>query len=972
MRVFAYALLTLCAATQNVSAQSEYWSHADGNAARTAWVDLPGVESQPQEVWRSELGEIIDGPVCWGNRIYCLAIPPKKRKPALVVLDSETGAQIQALSVRAKDAAWLAVDRGVVAVIGSGRVLRYEAKGGKLGSPKAFKGKFVAEGLLANGYLIARMPGTAAAVLRFSSKIELVDEFYLGAGPLTLRDGVIASFELNGAQNGETGEFIARRMNASLKADSVRISRYRGSRATISIVVPANTILPPLQQLRLIGIDYAQCFFGIAPWGVAAEQGGKLTGYMLGSNSLAAIAVQPVAYKKQILGIGADGQLVGFTGSKFTVLIPADGLPAGAKSGEASASGVIAYFGNWAYHLEEAQVLWCAPEIQSTQALIPLPGQRFLAVLGTGELVAYGESRGGELASELASEIGASESSRIALTSQRELDEVKAKSAVLAWKDSAMVLANGATLEGITDYDEAQQTWALRARPDAQPRYFLRRDVAWVKGARPEQVEASELGLLRAWRRYELVMLEEGLGAAFEKFRELRMGEECLRLLDEGRERRIRSSVLSGWQAAAARTESKTGRGASFGNSARREEARIRRSFLDQTQPFIDWAVANGLYSLAGVLQESGLSYGVEVEHLAEFAPGLMDPAAPRHLQEQPEQWRQWARMLIAADAQFVPTSDPCWEAWSGSTWERGTAIQTENLLLVTLSDDAKAIASGLHTAELAMRLLNDWFQVDSELQQRRMEVRVFANRDQYKNAEAVKKIGIGETTAGFYVPGERVSRFYVPSGDAPLSLGRPSLSLNETMVHEITHQFISERALRKDSAVAGPVKSKGFFVVEGFATFMEDQAPGVLRKGAALDNRSTQSLDIVNRLESNAMLLSSRELLSMTHLSFLDLGDRILLDISLRQRAGLVRLNEVARFYQQAGALTYFLIHVSEKCGKQKALDFISNFYLGKLGGEPWLSLGYADPETLDQEFVAFLRGLGGEFKPQKFGGRR
>ena len=87
------------------------------------------------------------------------------------------------------------------------------------------------------------------------------------------------------------------------------------------------------------------------------------------------------------------------------------------------------------------------------------------------------------------------------------------------------------------------------------------------------------------------------------------------------------------------------------------------------------------------------------------------------------------------------------------------------------------------------------------------------------------------EWTAGHYSPLDRVERIYLPADDDEFR------SVMNTYAHELTHHWLSMRWLGKGNMGRAAVVP-GYWIVEGFARFIEDQAMEMGRRAGRLGGR--------------------------------------------------------------------------------------------------------------------------------------
>ena len=133
---------------------SPQWTEAGGGPlGRYSTDEVDGPRTEPTEVWRAEVGELLSEPVVSGGVIYVVA--KEKRAAELVALDVLTGAVIAKSKVSYKDFAAVSIlEPTIVLTTGKG-ITVYERNGDKLRKGRSVRGSFVAPA--------AVIPGIAAA-----------------------------------------------------------------------------------------------------------------------------------------------------------------------------------------------------------------------------------------------------------------------------------------------------------------------------------------------------------------------------------------------------------------------------------------------------------------------------------------------------------------------------------------------------------------------------------------------------------------------------------------------------------------------------------------------------------------------------------------------------------------------------------------------------------------------------------------
>jgi Protein of unknown function (DUF1570) len=221
------------------------------------------------------------------------------------------------------------------------------------------------------------------------------------------------------------------------------------------------------------------------------------------------------------------------------------------------------------------------------------------------------------------------------------------------------------------------------------------------------------------------------------------------------------------------------------------------------------------------------------------------------------------------------------------------------------------------------------------EPQTRQHEVRYFASKEGYVNFLTPKYGQDMDQTLGFYDPpksstGRSPAYFFRdPDGDLPVTAN---------LYHEVSHQLLFE--------TAGPnhyTRNTGnYWVFEGLGTYfetVEPQSDGSLEVGGRVGRRMEEAIR-----------------------SLVDLN----LTIPLREFVGFDEANfrhkdrEIYLRYQQAMALTVFLMQGRGGAYREGFLDYVREAYRGRIRGNTGRKLDDRLGETypiLEAQFLSFLK---------------
>jgi len=236
------------------------------------------------------------------------------------------------------------------------------------------------------------------------------------------------------------------------------------------------------------------------------------------------------------------------------------------------------------------------------------------------------------------------------------------------------------------------------------------------------------------------------------------------------------------------------------------------------------------------------------------------------------------------------------------------------------------------------------------------LDMRIHKNREEYLAERTPDGGQAMPWSAGYYSPGENVSRFYVSK--ARDGSDRVPLNLLKTLAHELTHHWLSMRWLGGRSR-GGSAGIPGYFVVEGFARFMEDQAMEMGRRQGRLDDPTVTSLDGCSQVARIDKLLNTAELVAMTQVQFSKIPEKHIADVDLRNTIGNRRFDYRALFYEQSGSLVFFLMNRCGDEGRQALIKYMRNYYGSSSVKDPSTRFGFESGEDMHEKFKAFLLSL-------------
>ena len=322
-----------------------------------------------------------------------------------------------------------------------------------------------------------------------------------------------------------------------------------------------------------------------------------------------------------------------------------------------------------------------------------------------------------------------------------------------------------------------------------------------------------------------------------------------------------------------------------------------------------------------------------------------------------------WAREIVPLGGQWIlrKDGDSLTSSRSALWTQEAIALGTKNVLLFTLDKDPVVAGASLRQGETTVRALESLFGKPEIPKPDRLEIRLFESRDRYL-IESDTAIGKAQVwTAGFFSPGDMVSRFY--------SRDKAGGKFNQTeffevLSHELTHHWIEMRycagvefegmedrpssELKKD--LGRNLDQPGHWVIEGTARFVEDQAIHFQKRGLKFDDASAECIrDCAAAWRAGIGIPIARYVdITTKDFQFLGKGPK-------RGRGDYVN-SETGVFYDQGGALSFFMMNKRGADGRKRFVQYLRDVYAGKMSKEGWTRLGFASAAELEKEFTAFL----------------
>jgi hypothetical protein len=917
MQLTVLAALTAAALASPASAQTTEWNQARGNSARTSVSSCAPIVSPPEVAWTEEFETLCSEPVVWGGVTYIAGVRDGRR--SLFAFRTETGEALGSKRIdRDEGRVHLAVWAGTVAWVARDGVRFYQHRKSTLKDRGKLEMRTSGAPAVYEGQLIVSGSGGVACVDFQRGRVQVQGTASFGTpavvpagegGALIVTAGI-------GQRPGYKGQWLVLTQSELTGLSGKKLALRAGPLiygAPVAGQAGASTLVP----VRYEDEAYQQGWFVHAASGYMAADGSHPGGLLILGDEAGGLCpmAQPVAsYKGEVFGIASAGHVLKLLGDGRYLQLPQP--PKNGLSGAATIAGDVLYFPNWAMEIESKRVLWSLPDLIPTTPMIPA-GDR-LALVGAGErqLVCLR----GSLA----------DSGAVA-------SAVEGPRALRPTADNCAILADGtvvtAPLEGGADVSLVIAEGAAKLVGEEHPVYL-----AWSRALDAEYVDALE--------------------QVFETYLRSSFLDDCRRLIAAAERRGLSADRAETLNAKlVGRTRNTKSNAPAQRRRIQREEDKARALAVGEFEVAADWCAERELPVAATALLAAarGILPGHSAAAVARAGAMVPEDFPWRDEDDAGERWLAWAPEILPAGARFMSTGDERWAA-AGDPWRDDTiALRTRNLVLLSRDADPVVVGRCLRNGEGAVRALRTLMGPGPRDESTRplepLEVRLHRNKEEYhleRTPDGTTAIG---WSVGYYSSAERVSRFYVPAkGKSGDPLGR---DLYQVLVHELTHHYVDQRWMGRGQLLAN---TPGYWIVEGFARFVEDQVVEMGRLGTGFRDETVKSLDAASQVDLKNKLIPMSAFIDLTPAAFSGLGDEPIADLELRSTLVRMRVTERGVFYEQAGSLVFFLWNRCGDEGRAAVLECLRVHYTQQTKREGWQALGYKDANVLEDAFRQFL----------------
>ncbi len=327
---------------------------------------------------------------------------------------------------------------------------------------------------------------------------------------------------------------------------------------------------------------------------------------------------------------------------------------------------------------------------------------------------------------------------------------------------------------------------------------------------------------------------------------------------------------------------------------------------------------------------------------LAEVAPESPPFGQSKEPKPSPESlrriWLDWRVDVLPGGVRALnrrhPDMDRARTIWRKDLNGVETREEGAEIVFITpIEDRTGLLGLCIRAAKITCRALAKMFETDSPRRDDSEPLRIYfyESRDEYVNY-AGRPNPFLAMTGGFYTSGENVSRFFLPERVDS------TRAVRDVFIHELTHHWIERRNPRwhaRDTVVEADRKpAPGYWVVEGFATFIEEGRYDLDRFVWSHFNPHANSIDVVAALSKEQKLIDWEKVYSLSAADFHGAGlAKEGIFATAKRRWGMTPqpFVEIRLFYEQSAATCHCLYWADGGKYRDRLLDYVTAHYTGK-----------------------------------------
>ena len=432
-------------------------------------------------------------------------------------------------------------------------------------------------------------------------------------------------------------------------------------------------------------------------------------------------------------------------------------------------------------------------------------------------------------------------------------------------------------------------------------------------------------------------------------------GKTVVRVREEAEDHADQSGIHAAWSTWLRATHLQNLAGGKFGDA----DAAARDAYLADLLAAADRLAKWKLRYAAAALLADALDAGAWNDDLharcLEWEP-VYFPLSPPD-EERAQLFATWSREIVPMGGTFAPkkeaTAAPLPTHWVDDV----VTLKTRNLLIRSRVMESELVGHCLRQGEATVRGLESLVGIPTYGNDEPMEIRLYRDRKEYLEDTSGRRAMLW--SAGYFSPGEAVSRFYVTRNERTGKLdGKDLEELFEVLSHELTHHWLERRFHRGSRQFE---HQPGHWIVEGFARFVEDHAPYFQKGNFKFDFARNEAVVHTQMRRQAKALLPIVRIVDMSPFEF----HNNLTDF------------ERSTFYDEGASIVFFMMNRRGPDGRKRLLEYMRKQYAGEFWDMPppdptgrkianpdegkpikesWKVLGFASSGEMETAFHAFL----------------
>ena len=356
---------------------------------------------------------------------------------------------------------------------------------------------------------------------------------------------------------------------------------------------------------------------------------------------------------------------------------------------------------------------------------------------------------------------------------------------------------------------------------------------------------------------------------------------------------------------------------------------------LDRARKQTDDESDRGLYLLREALRLQPKDEAAN-DLLTEKAPRRWTLGDSRH-------WLDW-KLDVLAGVRLLKRRRSSDIQRAVTFWGRNdlVGLETENMIFITPLRDPGPVTMCLRLSDITCAALDKMFSIKEPKRDEFLPLVVYfyENQQEYIDKSG-RGMGRGPSktlglTAGHYTPAENVSRFFWPKRASAYR------SVRDTFVHELTHHWIERRNPRwheRELAGAGErTMIPGYWVVEGFATFIQHSRFDTKRGTWTHFNSKAHSIDVVASVAKQGKLLDWDMVYTLPqqkfHTDLAATAKNAHCNVDGRWEFRRHGISAIRLFYEQSAATCMYLYFAEGGKYRQQLLEYVTSFYTSRQTG--------------------------------------